>query len=297
MNTAGLGTQGGPEEASELKTLLAQWRRREEAAFGPGPGPAGGVQPLPLDQRTVAIEGLRRLLLQNDCLQELPAAATLFDAFAAKALATENTDGTVRLGPEALVHGATLTAVVRLALKLHSCEALGFNRNCCREDDGGLTAHRELAVVVALGGCLALPSPWQWAAAVLSRAKALAMLPSAAATVARHVAAWATLFMLRVASRPGLLPSALALGACALGLVSSGTMPAEELRPQDVVPEAWAAGLMAQLELHVVAAEPAFSAAELAEAADMTEEELRVQAYAAASELQMVLVQAAMARA
>lgn len=291
--------------------LLAQWRRGERAAFSPGPmpehGPAVGWRPLPAGERALAVEGLRALLQQQDCLQELPVVATLFDAFAARALAAgEDAEDPARLGAEALVQEATLAAVVRLALKLHGCGPYGFSGFLCREPDACLAAERELVVMKVLEGRLALPSPWQWAKAVLSRAAALATAPLAAAPaeaarrreVASHAEAWATLLVELVGSRPGLPPSALALGACALGLVSGGAMAAEEVRPEGVPPEVWAASLMGRLEQRTQAREPpVLSAALLAQAADVAEDELRLQACHAAWELQVALTRAAAAQA
>jgi len=272
---------------------------------------------LSAEARAGAVRAIRLLLAHYDALEELQAALTLFDALCSRWTGLwEAAEGGSRPFPTGgLLEPGTLAAVVRLALKGGGRAA----EDCCMfrlvEERVGMTPERlegeytdedaeldpitvtELAIMKALNfrvSLPSLPSPDDWVCIILRQIEARRRGAGAGedpelAKVANSVSKWAELLTERIGMTAKVPPRSLALGACVLGAVTTGAMPADEARPLGVPPPLWEASLLARHcpgGSHGTSGPWLLSAADLARAAGWDTEELRMQAFNVARALQ-----------
>lgn len=314
--------------AAELADVLTEWVRSESWTFGnrpvePGSAGAGAREeaaaiwpgarsgrPLPLQLRGRCVQGLRLMLANHNALQELPAALTLLDALAARIAAAESGGSTARLTFEDLAEVTSLSAIVRLVLK---CSSRSLEENAPfhvveqRVGAGGLAeaiSVRELLIISEMGGRVSppsLPSPSQWAHAVLQRVQVLIGLESSndegLQLFLPSVNSWSNLLIERIGMAADIPPRIVAIGACVLGLVTMGILLPDEVRPSDVPPHLWETSLLLRQPLRQEAlarqggVDPVLllDAATLAVAACCSVDDLRSWAFKAVWALQNTL--------
>lgn len=312
---------GGP--AAELAEVLAEWVRSESWTFGSRPAEPGGPgaaaqeaapawrnarigRPLPLQLRARCVQGLRLMLANHNALQELPAALTLLDALAARIAESEREGKTACLTFEDLAEVTSLSAIVRLVLKCSSrslAENAPFHVVEQRVGAGGLAeaiVARELQIIGEMGGRVSppsLPSPSHWAHAVLQRVQVLMGLESSnderLQLALPSVNSWTDLLIERIGMAADIPPRIVAIGACVLGLITTGMLLPDEVRPIDVPPRLWETSLLLRQELLArqggVDSALFLDAATLAVAACCSVDDLRSWAFKAVWALQNTL--------
>eukprot|EP00929_Paragymnodinium_shiwhaense_P084562 TRINITY_DN45217_c0_g1_i1.p1 TRINITY_DN45217_c0_g1~~TRINITY_DN45217_c0_g1_i1.p1 ORF type:complete len:372 (+),score=58.25 TRINITY_DN45217_c0_g1_i1:172-1287(+) len=254
----------GKRSSADLHEFISHWTRYERLTFSAtcSGGCQEGACSKSFGQKTrmsrsdtgvrrFAIQLLHRLLLSVDAVEELPGASMLFDALSARLRSSKSRKiGDAYCGGLSLASPVTLAALCRIALKTSSkridtallCDrrlldqllAAGVPDVC--EDEESISV-AEFSIVQTLQFRTKVIAPREWAESILVRLKfgssaGADAINSALERSPLSVVVFATLLTERVPATVDLLPKALGMGACFLGLVTAGVLIPDEAWPR-----------------------------------------------------------------
>lgn len=304
----------------ESDTFCALHPEREGSIWSADTPNDGITHSLPAHARARVVVSVRSLLSSLDALQELQSVLTLLDFLASRGWTADVPGMPEDFQPSyfAFTEPAAVAAAVRLVLKTSGYVFLDVGIFRQIETHFGFGHHfqdsatvldqitqLEVRILDATNfrvGLPTLPSPIHWAAALLRRlaevkggGDEVGAEPVLTEETRRSVSSWAELLVERVRMTPETPPRTLALGAVTLGLVTTGSMDAAEVRPEGLSHARWRASLLAAQSAPDTAGTGCgagtvprlpLDARDLAEAAGCGMEELRRQAFAAVQALQ-----------
>jgi hypothetical protein len=297
-------------DALDLADLMDHWAKSEAALFSRPCKVDGDLLERPAEAEASAptqdareaserwarrkvVVFLHRLLYQHDASEDLPAALTLFDAL-------RLADGLMQVTAPATI----TAAVARLALKVGTAVAAedlemnDFYRVSSHLSEEPISVdsidRMEANIVALLGGRVRPISPPQWSCIVVERLSTFGVPQAALKEASVRIRSWAALLLESMAATEGMPPKAFGLGACVMGLISSGAMDAEEVRPPQLGDEVWEATILAQLGASAVQTQNGakISVDQVAKAACCTTDSLRHQVFDLAANLQRIITTA-----
>mmetsp|Transcript_14871 Transcript_14871/g.23530 ORF Transcript_14871/g.23530 Transcript_14871/m.23530 type:complete len:320 (+) Transcript_14871:61-1020(+) len=240
------------EEAEELAEVTHYWSMREALVFchrsthlkdaiaeDSTSNRSATIDP---QTRGRVLQKLHVLLSTCNVADDLPMALTLFDAICVQ--------DSLDLPNASVTSVAVLIAVVRITLKTspNATEEDFFHveelaQVMERYGEELVTAKQILAAEVellrALDGRIKLLSPPEWSRVMVDHLIAFGAHREALEKAMPNIAQWAAFLIHHCAATPSMPPKNLGMLACIMGLLNSGMLALDDLRPPNLTDEDW----------------------------------------------------------